>query len=172
MNDKNYGSALLLLVAAAAMFYLLRQFIPLGEAADAQPSKIEASAASSPAQPDAQKVVNPNRVLVYYFHGNKRCMTCLTIEKLTASALESGFREELEKGEVEWRVVNVDSPENEQYIWKYNLTYRAVVVVRFLNGQEKEAKILNGIWQLVRDEDGFRNYIQSEVRSYLRSSGA
>ncbi len=170
MKEKTNGKALLLLVAAVTLLYSVRHFVPLGETATAETSKIETTSSPNPAQAEAAKVENPNRVMVYYFHGNKRCSTCLLIESLTASAVQTGFREQLDKGEVEWKVVNVDLPKNEHYVWKYKLTFRAVVIARFIDGQEKESKTLDGIWQLVRNEEGFRNYVQGEISNYLKGS--
>jgi hypothetical protein len=48
---------------------------------------------------------------VYYFHGTMRCETCLMTEQFAENVLEQEFAQELERGTLSWRPVNVDLPE-------------------------------------------------------------
>ena len=46
------------------------------------------------------EIAAPDRTLiVYYFHGNKRCNTCRTIEAYTEEAIRTGFPNELRSGQ-------------------------------------------------------------------------
>ena len=47
-------------------------------------------------------------VVVYYFHGNKRCSTCRRLEAYSEEAITGGFASELENGDLVWLVVNTD----------------------------------------------------------------
>jgi hypothetical protein len=109
-------------------------------------------------------------VIVYYFHGTVRCATCEKFEKYTKEALETGFPAELKNGSLEWRVLNVEEPQNEHFVRDYQLTTRSVILVDVLDGQEKRRKNLTAIWDLVGNKDAFLEYIQSETRSYLEAS--
>ena len=41
------------------------------------------------------------KIIVYYFHRNKRCKTCKNIESYTHEAVQKGFAGELADGSVE-----------------------------------------------------------------------
>jgi hypothetical protein len=118
------------------------------------------------APPKAEKHV----VIAYYFHGTVRCATCEKFEEYTREALEKGFPVELKNGALEWRVLNVDEPQNKHFVQDYQLTTRSVVLVDVLDGQEKRRKNLTAIWNLVGNRDAFLGYIQSETLSYLEAS--
>lgn len=112
------------------------------------------------------------KVIVYYFHGNVRCITCVTIESYAKEAVEEGFPEALSSGRVEWRVVNVEEPGNDHYVRDFQLTTRSVVVERLVDGKEKEWKNLQRVWELIRgDKEDFLKYIQDETKGYLEAEG-
>jgi hypothetical protein len=60
-----------------------------------------------------------HKVIVYYFHGNVRCVSCRKIEAYTKAAIDSGFTSGIESGDLEWRVVNTDSSQNGHYLEDY-----------------------------------------------------
>lgn len=108
-----------------------------------------------------------HKVVAYYFHGDKRCRTCLAIEEYTREAIEEGFPELLETGELELHVVNVDRKENEHFIEDYRLATRSVVLSDFRNGVEERWKNLNLVWEYVGDREAFLDYVRRETEGYL-----
>jgi len=112
------------------------------------------------------------KVIVYYFHGNVRCITCVTIESYAKKAVEEGFPEALSSGHLEWRVVNVEEPGNAHYVQDFQLTTRSVVLQRLVDGKGKEWKNLQRVWELIRgDKEDFLKYIQGETKGYLEAEG-
>ena len=111
-----------------------------------------------------------NKVVAYYFHGEKRCRTCLSIEEFTREAIEDGFPNELESGELELRIVNVEKPEHEHFIEDYELTTKSVVLADYRGGVEKRWKNLNLVWEYVGDREVFLDYVRKETRIYLEGS--
>ena len=107
-------------------------------------------------------------VIAYYFHGHKRCETCRTIEAYSKEAIHDGFSSELKKGQLLWRVVNVDEPENTHFMKDFQLTNKSVVLVKVEDGQNKQWEELNQVWILVRDKEEFVDYIQEETRAFLK----
>lgn len=105
--------------------------------------------------------------IVYYFHGHQRCWTCKRIEELSRLALEEGFSDELEKGRLQWQVVNIEEDGNDHFMKDYNLFSRALIVQKVQDGKNADWKNLQRIWELVNDEEDFVKYIQDEVRSML-----
>lgn len=108
-----------------------------------------------------------HHILVTYFHGNVRCESCRKLENYTKTMLAGVFQEELKNGLIEFRIVNVDKPENEKYIDKYGLKTKQVIVSEFDNGIEKRWKDLDRIWSLLDDEEGFKMYEEMEIRGWL-----
>jgi hypothetical protein len=106
-------------------------------------------------------------VIVYYFHGNKRCKTCRTIEAYAGEALESRFSEELESGLLEWHVVNFDEAENKHFLEDFGLYSSSVVIVESDGGKAVRHEILPEVWPLVREKQSFFAYLNTAVRKYL-----
>ncbi len=108
-----------------------------------------------------------DRVIAYYFHGAQRCRTCLTIEAYADAAIQDGFADELTAGRLEWRVVDIDEPQNEHFVQDFGLTTRSVVLVEMRDGRPAEWKNLDKVWELVSYQQEFTLYIQAETRSFL-----
>jgi hypothetical protein len=105
--------------------------------------------------------------IVYYFHGNVRCTTCRTIEAYADEAVHAGFPEALANGELEWRVVNIDEPQNRHFIQDFQLVTRSVVLAEYRGGEVVRSKNLDKVWQLVRNKQRFIDYVQSETKAFL-----
>jgi hypothetical protein len=124
-------------------------------------------AVQTPAQTAQAPAAAPSRIIAYYFHVTVRCTTCKTIEAYSREAILSHFKDDLDRGRLEWRVVNVQLPENRHFVKDYQLFTKSVVLVHIANGKQQSYKILNDIWELVGDKARFQAYIDKEVRGYL-----
>jgi len=109
----------------------------------------------------------PHKLVVYYFHGNARCFTCKKFESLTKEIMETRFSDEVKKGRLEYRVVNIDDKGNNHFVNDYGLYTKSVVLSDLNSGKQTRWKNLDKIWEMIRDEDAYRKYIEGEVRSYL-----
>ena len=137
---------LLVFIAASVVTFLVKQKSPGSETALSQPEA---------------------NVVVYYFHGNKRCVTCKTIEAYAREAIENNFEKEIEQGKLVFKSVNLDIPGNEHYIQDYQLTVKTVIVARYINGKQVEWKDLDQVWKLVPDKPAYLEYVQSGTRELL-----
>ena len=106
-------------------------------------------------------------LIVYYFHGNMRCVSCNKIENFTANTLQARFTEQLKSGSIDWRVVNTDEPANAHFIQDFEITSKTVVLVSFKDGKQLEYKRLDGVWNHLDDAEVFGNYIAEGVNSML-----
>ncbi len=106
-------------------------------------------------------------VLVYYFHATTRCATCRTIEAYAKETVATRFASEIEARRLAWQAVNVDEPSNRHFIRDFQLYTRSVVVVDAKN--PKRYKVLDRVWQLVRDKAAFQSYVEQEIRAFRRS---
>ncbi|MFC2172558.1 nitrophenyl compound nitroreductase subunit ArsF family protein [Acidobacteriota bacterium] len=170
MKPKSIITIVLLLFVGASLVYLLlsesRETGTKQETLD-QPSGVGAGSETAGKQEGAEPQQTSHTIIAYYFHGAVRCNTCRAIEAFTTEALKKGFSEELGKGELEYRVINVDEQENEHFVKDYELTTRSVVLVDVKSGTEKRWKNLPRIWELVQDKEAFLEYIRQETSAYL-----
>lgn len=104
---------------------------------------------------------------VIYFHGDTRCPTCRRIESYAQAAVEAQFADQLAKGEMAWRAVNYEQPENAHFLEDYQLVAPTVVVVQHTSGSQDAWKNLDRVWELVGDQAAFNNYIQQSVGEYF-----
>lgn len=107
------------------------------------------------------------RTLVYYFHATTRCATCRTIEAYAHETVTGAFGADLVARRLEWQAVNVDEPANQHFIRDFRLYTRSVVVVDAKD--PRRYKVLDRVWQLVRDKATFQKYVEQEIRAFQRS---
>jgi len=119
-----------------------------------------------------EKVSTPKseqkKVVVYYFHTTFRCHSCTMIEQFTRDAVENGFAEELKKGLIELKVIIVEEKGNEHFAEEYKLYTKSVIISDVRNGKEVSWKNLEKIWQLLGDQNKFKEYIQTEIKIFLK----
>jgi len=113
--------------------------------------------------PEAKKVV------VYYFHNTVRCATCMRMEDFSGFAFQAGFPDELKSGKIEWRVVNMQTPENLHFVKDFQLHMSSLVIVRFKDGKQVAWRNLEKIWDHVGDMTDFVKYVQSNVKALLNA---
>ena len=106
MKAKTIVTIVLLLFAGTSIAYLITAEVRSGlmsPAADSDAPEVEKSAAKAlqPTKSTASKVV------VYYFHGTARCMTCRKFEQYTLEALQDAFAEHLNDVRLQWQMVEV-----------------------------------------------------------------
>jgi len=112
-----------------------------------------------------------DRVEVYYFHGSRRCASCIKIEKYTEEAVMNHFPGLLESGELVYRAVNTDKEKNEHFIEDYQLYTKSVILSLVKGGEEVKYKNLSKVWQYLRDRERFDEYIREETEQFLAELG-
>jgi len=169
MNQNNQLQTLLtgalLLLVGAAFGAIVVKFSTGGGGNVPQANEMVASQRTSGGQEAPQTF--QDGVLVYLFHGNYRCPTCLNIEASTKEVLETRFADAIRSGRVVVKELNYEQPENKDYIQKYQLIAPTVVMVRIENGQETHFENLMDVWQLVGEKEKFRQFIESNLQKFL-----
>jgi hypothetical protein len=94
----------------------------------------------------------------------------LKIEAYSRDAIESGFKDALEAGRLEFKSVNVDEPENGHYVQDYDLYTRSLVLVETDGDKQVRWKNLTRVWDLVRSKEQFVKYVQDALRGYLEGT--
>jgi len=136
------------------------------EASEPTPESEEASATvattdGSSNQPDTIQVI------AYYFHYTNRCRTCLKIESTAREAMEEVFAENFASGELVWHSLDMEKPENEHFVYDYDLPMPSLVLVLTKEEIEVDWKRLDDTWTLIRNKESFTNYVVEETQAYL-----
>lgn len=134
--------------------------------ADDTPGDLPKDAADSAAVDSIQQQA-PDRVVVYYLHMNRRCMTCGKLEAYAREAVEVGFAQQLEDSSIVFRVENFEQKGNEHFAEHYQLYSQSLILSRQHEGKETEWKNLDRIWQLVGNREDFIAYVQTEVFEFM-----
>ena len=134
-----------------------------GGAADTPPSSAmkNGSVGTTPAAAAADVDV------VYYFMTAQRCPSCMKIEAYTKEVVERDFGDALGKGRMVWRMVNVDTPENNHFVKDYGLYTKSVVLVKIRGGKQVGWKNLDKVWTLLGNKDAFQKYIAEEMKEFV-----
>jgi len=108
-----------------------------------------------------------SKVIVYYFHGRKRCMSCRTIEMYSHDAIQKYFTEQIESGHIEWRIENYANPKNEHFKKEFELYTQSVVLVEMVDDKIVRWENLKDVWKMLRNKEAFYEYIHSGVSKFL-----
>lgn len=107
-------------------------------------------------------------LVAYYFHGTSRCPTCLKMEKYAREAIEETYDSDVRSGRVQWQAVNYDESANEHFVKDYALVASSLVIVSDKAVASSVWRRLDRIWDLIGDEQAFKNYVIDEVKNMLR----
>jgi len=117
---------------------------------------------------DSISLHQDHKLIVYYFHGRKRCGPCRTIEAYTHDGIQTYFGEQLKNGRIEWVIRNYVNPKYAHFKDDFQLYTQSVVLTDMKGDQMVRWKNLNKVWTLVRDKDAYYDYIRREVEAYLK----
>ena len=160
MNIKKIFTVVLLLFVAGSIGYMIVNEKKTGTVA----SEEQIEPVSKTENEDVQQ---DNQLIVYYFHGDKRCPTCHKLETYAKEALDAYFADEIASKNIVWKTVNIDKTENSHFIQDYKLVTKSVVLSEVANGKEVGWKNLEQIWQKVGDKDGYLQYIRESILNGL-----
>ncbi|SHI56961.1 hypothetical protein SAMN05444280_103166 [Tangfeifania diversioriginum] len=100
---------------------------------------------------------NESAVKAYYFHTSRRCMTCKTVEKVSAESLK-----ELYGDKIQLKSVNLDNKENEELAESLEVGGQSLL---FVNGNKKIDITTDGFMNAVRNPEKLKAKIKETVES-------
>ena len=155
MNMKNLLTAALLLFVGATLVFVVIDVIREQSVAAVAP---EAASSSGP------------QVIVYYLHSKTRCATCNSIEAQARETVETRFADELTQGQITWKELNFEAPENEPLAKQFELFTSMVVLVDGQSSPASRWKALEDVWVHVYNKPAFQQYVQTELRRFLEET--
>lgn len=110
-----------------------------------------------------------DHVEVLYFHGKQRCPTCMAIENNTKAAIEANFTEQIKKGNVEFKVIDISKKENEKIAEKYEVTWSSLFIVNYKEGQEVYKNMTEFAFKNARKSpDAFKAEVIKTINDMLK----
>lgn len=102
------------------------------------------------------------KTVVYYFWNKPKCISCVKMEKFTKEAVS-----EINNGSIEYKVINFGKNQNKQYVKKYGLYTKTVILSKVKDGKEIKHKNLTQVWVKLNNEQDFKQYIKDEIQKFM-----
>jgi hypothetical protein len=123
----------------------------------------KANAATVAGKPGAA----PDKIVVYYFHGNRRCPTCLGIQDNIEQAINEKFAEETAAGKLSFEEINFEEEANKHFVDEYQLSFSTMIVAAQAAGKTVKWENAEKVWDYARTPPELKAYVEKTVRAYL-----
>ena len=116
-----------------------------------------------------KKQIKKNVVEVLYFHGTQRCATCMAIEKNVKELIETVYAEELKKGELVFR--SVDISQEKDLTEKYEVSWSSLILVDYdMNGNDNTTNLTKFAFGNARTApDKFKSELSEQLSRMLNN---
>ncbi len=108
--------------------------------------------------------------MVLLFHYHKRCYQCLNMEKYTREVLQEKFQDETRDNRLDFKLIDMDAPENRQIVKQFGFISAMIVLVDFENGKENKVRVVEDAWKFYNDEKDFKFLMQKEIDQFISES--
>ncbi len=126
------------------------------------PQAVAAAESSAQAGPPA------DRVVVMYFHRTQRCPTCRRMGGYSEEAVKTAFAQQRKEGKVEFHYVDFQDKKNEALAKGYKVNGPTLIVAQVVGNKVKQFENLSEIWTKNGDKKAFFEYVQQNVKKYLK----
>jgi hypothetical protein len=109
----------------------------------------------------------PDKVVVYYFHGARRCRTCVGIEEGIKKTITERFAKETASSELTFKEVNIDEPENKHFVEEFDISFSTMVVATNKGPKTLKWENCNKVWDHAHNPEALSEYTEKSVRTYL-----
>jgi len=130
-------------------------------------TKTTGGTSTAAAAASADTKAAPDTAIVYYFHGNRRCPTCIGIQETISSTIDERFAQETDSGTLVFKEINIDKPENKHFVKEFNLSFSTMVVAANKGKKTVKWENCDKVWRLARDKAALADYTDKSVRKYL-----
>jgi len=105
-------------------------------------------------------VSKSEKIEMYYFHFSRRCAGCKAVEAEAKKNLESLYPEEIKKGVMTFKAVNIEEDAGKAIASKYNESSQALIIVK---GDKKHNITNEGFMYARSNPDKFKEIIKEKV---------
>ena len=107
------------------------------------------------------------KIEVYHFHGTNQCYSCKTVGAYAEETLNTFFAGELESGKIVFSHINIDLPENQALVEKYEATGSSLWIGTY-TADEKFSKEQNtSVWYKIGNKQEYLDYLKGVIEKKL-----
>ena len=107
-----------------------------------------------------------NKIEVYYFHFTRRCMTCMAVESEAKKTLESLYPQQIKKGEITFKSMNLDEKNSEVAAKKCEAAGQSLLII---SGKKKTDLTMQGFMYARSNPDKLKQEIKKVIDPLLSS---
>ena len=124
-------------------------------------TKINVSQSSVP-----MSVMQAEKIEVVHFHATEQCVSCITVGKYALETIKEKFPEEYASGKIVFKDINVELPENQAIVMKYQARGSSLFV-NAIGGERDDISEDVTVWRLINDENQFVSYFENKLNTLL-----
>lgn len=111
----------------------------------------------------------PAKLQIVYFHAERRCPTCISIEDNTKKTLNTYFAKQLKEGTITFQVMNVEEEKNLKMVEKYKAEGSGLFLTSINGKTEKTIDFTNFAFSYSRNEaEKFIAGLKAEIEKNLK----
>lgn len=111
-----------------------------------------------------QKVAEAENIKVMYFHFSRRCATCNAVEAESEKAVKALYPEQMKKGRITFKSVNLDLEEGKETGKKYGIDSQSLVVI---SGSKQSDLTTEGFMNARTKPEKLKEKIREAIEAYL-----
>ena len=108
------------------------------------------------------------KLKTYYFHGERRCFTCNSIEKHTKTTMEKYFAEEIKNGTITFEVINIDKPENKGIAKKFKVYSSSLIVEKKVKAGYEKINLTNFAFMYGKNKEKYITELKKKIEGLLK----
>ncbi len=112
--------------------------------------------------PTVQQSKTASKVMVYYFHGERRCATCLAVSEVAKSFVAENYKD---NKEVMFKQVDISKDENKALAKKYEIASSGLVVC---NGKSSKDITAFAFQNARSNPDKLKEELSKQVKEKLK----
>jgi hypothetical protein len=82
------------------------------------------------ANSDSGSDPKPSKIIVYYFHYERRCANCVAIEEVTRKTLQEYYPTLVKKGTITFKSINMDEKSGENLADKLKVSGQSLLIIK------------------------------------------
>jgi len=112
-------------------------------------------------------VLQRERIVAYYFHGDRRCRTCLGIQETIERTIAERFPAETASGRLEYREVNFEQEQNKHFVQEFQLSFGTMIVAKVDDDKILEWENCGKVWDFGHEPPLLVDYVAERINAYL-----
>lgn len=101
---------------------------------------------------------------VTYFHGKQRCVTCMSIERLTKEVLNKHYAQELKNGKLKFKIVDISTESGKKLAKEYRITWSALFIE---DKSERKDLTRCGFQYAKKQPEVFKQKLKAEIDALM-----